>query len=93
MAQKVAAQREKISVTLERTLMDEVRSRTDNVSAFVNDAVRRELYFARLDDELERLEAEGVRPNPAGVRWLSEKLEATERRLLARQVRSRKRRI
>lgn len=90
-AVKAAARREKISVTLESSLVDEVRSRTDNVSAFVNDAVRRELYFARLDDELERLKAEGVRPNPAGVRWLSEKIEATERRL-ARQARSRKRR-
>lgn len=91
MAQKVAGGREKISVTVEQSLLDEVRSRSDNVSAFVNDAVRRELYFARLDDELERLEAEGVHPNPAGVRWLSERIEATERRL-ARQARSRKRR-
>ncbi len=90
MAQKVAGQREKISVTLERSLMDEVRSRTNNVSAFVNDAVRRELYFARLDAELKRLAADGVRPNAAGVRWLSEKVEATRRRLV-RQSRARKR--
>ena len=89
MVQKIAGQREKISVTLERSLLDEVRSRTDNVSAFVNDAVRRELYFVRLGAELERLEADGVRPNAAGVRWLSEKLDATRGRL-ARQSRQRR---
>lgn len=87
MVQRVARQREKISVTLERSLMDEVRSRTANVSAFVNDAVRRELYFARLGGELERLEAEGARPNPAGVRWLSEKIEATRSRSRRRRAR------
>jgi post-segregation antitoxin (ccd killing protein) len=88
MTQKTARAREKVSVTLERSLMDEVRSATDNVSAFVNDAIRRKLYFARLDAELDRLAAEGVRPDPAGVRWLSERVDATRRRLARRRSRS-----
>lgn len=89
MPREAVRSREKLSVTVERSLMDEVREKTDNVSAFVNDAVRDKLYFARLDDELARLEAEGVRPNPAGVRWLSAKIDATRRRL-ARRRRTRK---
>ncbi len=85
MAQRASARREKVSVTLERSVMDEVRSSTDNVSAFVNDAIRDKLYFARLDAELARLAAGGVRPNPAGVRWLSRRMEATRRRLARRR--------
>lgn len=85
----VTRSREKLSITVERSLMDEVRRRTENLSAFVNEAVKDRLYFARLDDELARLEAEGVRPNPAGVRWLSAKIDATRRRL-ARRRRTRK---
>lgn len=83
------APREKLSITVERSLIDEVRQRTENVSAFVNDAVRDRLYFSRLDEELARLEADGVRPNPAGVRWLSKRIGATSRRL-ARKRRPRK---
>lgn len=81
--------REKLSVTVERSLMDEVRQRTENVSAFVNEAVKDKLYFARVDEELARLEAEGVRPNPAAVRWLTKKVDATRRRM-ARRRRTRK---
>ena len=81
--------REKLSVTVERSLVDEVRRRTENVSAFVNDAVRDRLYFARLEEELAQLEVQGIRPNPAGVRWLSRKADVTSRRL-ARKRRPRK---
>lgn len=81
--------REKLSVTVERSLMDEVRQRTENVSAFVNEAVKDKLYFARLDEELARLEADGVPLDPAGYRWLSAKVDATRRRL-ARKRRARK---
>lgn len=83
------APREKLSITVERSLIDEVRRRTENVSAFVNDAVRDRLYSARLEAELAELDAQGIRPNPAGVRWLSGKVDATSRRL-ARKRRSRK---
>lgn len=85
MAPKTARQREKLSVTLERSLVEEVRSRTDNVSAFVNDAIKRKLYFQRLDDELDLLEREGVKLNETGYRWLMGKLDATEKRLKRRK--------
>lgn len=89
MPREAVRSREKLSVTVERSLMDEVREKTDNVSAFVNDAVRDKLYFARVDEELARLEAEGVKVNQAGYRWLSAKIDATRRRL-ARKRRARK---
>lgn len=89
MAQRTAHAREKVSVTLERSLMDEVRSATDNVSAFVNEAIRRRLYFARLDAELGRLEAQGVKPRPRGVEWWTNRIQETKRRLV-KQRRARK---
>lgn len=83
------APREKLSITVERSLIDAVRRRTENVSAFVNEAVRDRLYFARLEEDLAQLEVQGIRPDPAGVRWLSRKVDATSRRL-ARTRRPRK---
>ncbi len=78
--------REKVSVTLERALMDEVRAATDNVSAFVNEAVKDRLYFARLDAELARLDAEGVKPDPRGVERWRKRIQATKRRMAERQA-------
>ena len=81
MARKAPAPgREKVSVTLERGLMNEVRAATDNVSAFVNAAVRDRLYFSRLDAELARLRSEGVEPDPRAVASWRSAIQATKRR-------------
>jgi hypothetical protein len=76
--------REKVSVTLERGLMDQVRASTDNVSAFVNEAIRDRLYFSRLDDELARLRADGFEPDRRGVGSWRSAIQATKRRLSER---------
>lgn len=79
-----ARMREKVSVTLERGLMDQVRAASDNVSAFVNAAVRDRLYFSRLDQELARLHADGIEPDaPTVASWRSA-IHATKRRISER---------
>ncbi len=76
--------REKVSVTLERGLMDQVRASTDNVSAFVNKAIRDRLYFAQLDGELARLQAEGVEPDARVVASWRSAIQTTRRRMSER---------
>lgn len=76
-----AAGRAKVSVTVERTALSAVQEITDNVSEFVNDAIKEKLYFRRLDEELRLLELEGVKVNEAGYRWLLDRIDATNRRL------------
>jgi post-segregation antitoxin (ccd killing protein) len=82
-----APAREKVSVTLERGLMDKVRVATDNVSAFVNEAVRDRLYFAQLDAELARLRSEGVEPDARAVASWRGAIQATKRRRGRRSAR------
>lgn len=73
--------RAKISVTVERSALDAVQGVTDNVSEFVNSAIKEKLYFSRLDEEAGRLQREGIELNDAGYRWLLERIDATSRRI------------
>lgn len=80
--------REKVSVTIDRDAIQEVRRSTDNVSEFVNEAIRDRLYFSRLEAELARLEAIGIVPDPRGVEWWTQKMLATKQRLTSRASRT-----
>lgn len=88
-APRASRSREKVSVTIDRESLEQVRRVTDNVSEFVNEAVRDRLYFSRLEAELARLETDGIVPDPRGVEWWTEKMLATKQRL-ARQPTTRK---
>lgn len=50
----------KLSVTVEREAVEEARRLTENLSGFVNEAIKDKLYFARLDHEARRLQAGAV---------------------------------
>lgn len=52
---------EKVSATLDRNVLRMIRERTPNVSAFLNEAARRKLYFDMLDETIAELERQGVR--------------------------------
>lgn len=76
-----ATSRAKISVTVERSALNAIQAVTDNVSGFVNDAIKEKLYFARLDEEAELLREEGVEVNEAGYRWVLDRIDATSKRM------------
>ncbi|MGH2378759.1 MAG: hypothetical protein ACRDGT_09810 [Candidatus Limnocylindria bacterium] len=78
--------REKVSVTIERATLEEIRRRADNLSEYVNDALQRELYRQRIQEEIERLDAEGVVPDPRAIEWWRQKILETRRRRARRRA-------
>jgi hypothetical protein len=68
-------EREKISITVDRDALKAIRKKTENVSAFYDDAAKERLYALRLDEELARLEAEGVPLDRTGYDWVLGKIE------------------
>lgn len=50
----------KVSATLETPVLQRIRERTTNVSGFLNEAAKRQLYFDRLRALDDELAAQGV---------------------------------
>ncbi len=70
------AGRKKISITVDQTALDVVRSATANVSAFYDAAAKEKLYFLKLDQEAARLDAEGARLDRGVYDWVVAKIAA-----------------
>ncbi len=70
----------KISATLDQELVDDIRRRTDNLSAFLNDAAKQKLYFDRLRELEEELIRKGVPLNKKADEFLRKKIAATRRK-------------
>ena len=68
------AGRKKISITVDKTVLDVVRGTTANVSAFYDDAAKEKLYFLKLDQEAARLDAEGTPLDRDGYDWIVAKI-------------------
>jgi hypothetical protein len=51
----------KISATLEESVLRQIRERSTNVSEFLNEAAKRQLYFDRIREGIRELERRGVR--------------------------------
>ncbi len=75
---------DKISVTVERPALAEVRGITKNLSAFFNDALKEKLYFRHLEEEAARLESEGVPLSPRGANWIAGQIAHNRKRLKRR---------
>lgn len=73
-------------MTIERATLEEIRRRADNLSEYVNDALQRELYRQRIQEEIERLDAEGVVPDPRAIEWWRQKILETRRRRARRRA-------
>lgn len=71
---------EKISATLERSLLRSIRERTDNVSGFLNRAAADKLYFDRVGDIIDDLKAQGVERDEKLYRRLNELVDSREKR-------------
>jgi hypothetical protein len=74
----------KISATLEESVLRQVRERSTNVSEFLNEAAKRQLYFDRIREGIRELDRRGVKSDPAFKerfrRALSEPLPSRARR-------------
>lgn len=80
------AGREKVSVTIEREILDEIRQRADNLSEYINQTLSDDLYFARVQEEVDQLAAEGVEVDEESVRRLTEWMREVKRRIRARRA-------
>jgi hypothetical protein len=78
---------EKVSATLDRTLLRMIREKTSNVSAFLNEAARDKLYFQMLEESAAELEREGVGTDEKFYEGLGRWMRARERRLARRSAR------
>lgn len=82
--------REKVSVTIDREILDEIRQRAENLSEYVNQALSDDLYFERLREESARLEAEGIEVDEKAVERLTQWMLEAKRRIRARRAAQRK---
>ncbi len=79
---------QKISATLDRDLLRRIRERTDNVSAYLNEAAEERLYHEHLREMIRELEAQGF-DGSGGMPRLREIADRWEREKAERRGRSR----
>lgn len=77
---------EKISATLDRSVLEMIRKRTANVSAFLNEAAQDKLYFQMIDETIAELDRQGVKRDEKMYDWLGAKLDEIERRRSRRRT-------
>lgn len=77
---------EKISATLDREVLKKIRERTENVSAYLNEAAKRRLRLEHIDEMIRELEAQGFdgsegmpKLRAIAERWEKEKAERRRR--------------
>lgn len=69
---------EKVSATLERPVLREIREKSANVSEFLNEAAKDKLYFERVREGIKELRRQGVREDPEFRRRLEEALDEAD---------------
>lgn len=74
---------EKISATLDRDLLRQIRERTDNVSAYLNEAAQERLYHEHIREMIRELEEQGF-SGSGGMPRLREVTDEWEREKAAR---------
>lgn len=80
----------KVSATLEAPVLQRIRERTTNVSGFLNEAAKRQLYFDRLAELDDELQAQGVERDERLYRNLRAWVRQVDQRR-ARRARARSR--
>jgi hypothetical protein len=80
----------KISATLERKVLRQIKEQTENVSGYLNEAAKRQLYFDMLRRSVEELERQGVEFNTRFYDNLGKWLNEVDMRKLARERRKRR---
>lgn len=80
-AAPIRPKRRKISATLEEDVVREIQAVTANLSEFLNEAAKRQLYVARVKKFDEQLERRGVEVDWRLYRWLEEKVVTARPRL------------
>lgn len=80
----------KVSATLERKVLRQIREQTDNVSGYLNEAAKRQLYFDMLRRSVEELERQGVEVDMRFYDNLGKWLHEVDMRKLARDRRKRR---
>ena len=78
----------KVSATLEVPVLRQIRERTGNVSGFLNDAAKRELYFEMLRASAEELRRQGVKRDERFYQNLKKWLHGVDARQAARRRRA-----
>lgn len=79
----------KISATLERKVLRQIKEQTDNVSGYLNEAAKRQLYFDMLRRSVEELERQGVEIDMRFYDNLGKWMHEVDMRKLARERRKR----
>lgn len=79
---------EKISATIEAPVLRQIRERTANVSGFLNEAAKRELYFDMLRATAEELRSQGVKRDERFYQNLKRFTREAEARYAARRKRA-----
>lgn len=80
----------KVSATLERKVLRQIREHTDNVSGYLNEAAKRQLYFDMLRRSVEQLQRQGVEVDMRFYDNLGKWLHEVDTRKLTRAHRKRR---